>query len=232
MIDISQKIKNEINDLVAIGNEVMRKGQSASSSIQGPELSQFSMWVTRIGNIITQLYGTNSQHYKNYQAIIDMDNFYIIHSKHNRQVSAIAGIIQSIQHDFQNDLIGSIRKILQADIFSDFLEMSEYLLNEGYKDAAAVIIGSVLEDTLRKLAESNGINTTKPNGKPLTLEPLNIELAKIDVYDKLTQKQITSWGELRNKAAHGHYDEYQKEQVQMMLLFIQQFCGSHLGKNS
>ena len=60
------------------------------------------------------------------------------------------------------------------------------------------------------------------------MEPLNIELAKAEVYDKLTQKQITSWGELRNKAAHGHYSEYEKEQVQMMLLFVQQFCGRHL----
>ena len=139
----------------------------------------------------------------------------------------MVGIILAVQHDFRNELINNIRQVLQADIFGDFLEMGEYLLNEGYKNAAAVIIGSVLEDSLRKLATSNGIDTIKPNGQPLTIGPLNIELGKGVIYDRLTQKQITSWGDLRNKAAHGHYSEYQKEQVQMMLLFVQQFCGEY-----
>jgi len=227
MSNLPEAIDTEINDLVSIGIEVMRKARHAQSSIEGPELAQISMWVTRIGNVITKLYGTSSQHYKNYQTTINDESFYYIHSNSWNQVSVLAGIIQAVQHEFQNDLINNIRQILQADIFSDFLEMSEYLLNEGYKDAAAVIIGSVLEDSLRKLANSNGIDTIKPNGKPLTLEPLNIELGKARIYDKLTQKQITSWGELRNKAAHGHYSEYQKEQVQMMLLFVQQFCGNY-----
>jgi len=230
MSNLPEAIDTEINDLVSISIEVMRKAKSAQSSIEGQELAQISMWVTRIGNVITKLYGTNSQHYKNYQSNLDNKYFYNIHSSNWSHVSVIAGIIQAVQHEFRNDLINNIRRILQADIFSDFLEMSEYLLNEGYKDAAAVIIGSVLEDSVRKLANSNGIDTIRPNGKPLTLEPLNIELGKTGIYDKLTQKQITSWGELRNKAAHGHYSEYQKEQVQMMLLFVQQFCGNYFIK--
>ncbi|NPD90716.1 MAG: hypothetical protein HGN29_18550 [Asgard group archaeon] len=231
MSNLPEAIDTEINDLVSISIEVMRKAKSAHSSIEGQELAQISMWVTRIGNVITRLYGTNSQHYKNYQSNLDNKYFYYIHSNNWSHVSVIAGIIQAVQHEFRNDLINNIHRILQADIFSDFLEMSEYLLNEGYKDAAAVIIGSVLEDSVRKLANSNGIDTIKPNGKPLTLEPLNIELGKAGIYDKLIQKQITSWGELRNKAAHGHYSDYQKEQVQMMLLFVQQFCGNYFIKS-
>ncbi len=231
MSSLQEAIGTDINDLVSISIEVMRKAKSAQSSIEGQELAQISMWVTRIGNVITRLYGTNSQHYKNYQRNLDNKYFYNIHSNNWNHVSVIAGIIQAVQHEFRNDLINNISRILQADIFSDFLEMSEYLLNEGYKDAAAVIIGSVLEDSVRKLANSNGIDTIKPNGKPLTLEPLNIELGKAGIYDKLIQKQITSWGELRNKAAHGHYSDYQKEQVQMMLLFVQQFCGNYFTKS-
>jgi hypothetical protein len=232
MSNLHEAIGAEINELVSIGNEVMRAAQSARDSIKGPELAKISMWVTRIGNVITNLYGTDSQHYKNYKTAIDEKYFYVIHSGDYSQISVMAGIIQAVQHELQNNLINNIRRILQADIFSDFLEMSEYLLNEGYKDAAAVIIGSVLEDSLRKLASSKGIDTINPNGKHLTLEPLNIELGKVGIYDKLIQKQITSWGELRNKAAHGHYSEYQKEQVQMMLLFVQQFCGNYLTKSS
>ena len=79
-----------------------------------------------------------------------------------------------------------------------------------------------------ELAISNGIEILKKNGSYFTMEPLNMELTKADVYDKLIQKQITSWGELRNKAAHGHYDEYDEKQVEMMLLFVQKFVSDHL----
>ena len=128
----------------------------------------------------------------------------------------------------ENDLLGNIKGLLQADIFADFLEIGEHLLAEGYKDAAAVTIGAVLEDGLRKLCDKNGIDTMRPNGSRLTIDPLNTELAKQAVYSKLTQKQVTSWAHIRNKAAHGEYDEYDKSQVKMMLLFVQGFAEQHL----
>ena len=125
-------------------------------------------------------------------------------------------------------MLGSIKGLLQADLFADFLEIGEHLLEEGYKDAAAVTIGAVLEDGLRKLCSKHGIETIKPNGSFMTIDPLNAELAKKNVYSKLVQKQVTSWAHIRNKAAHGEYEEYNKEQVQMMLLFVQGFAGQHL----
>ena len=45
-------------------------------------------------------------------------------------------------------------------------------------------------------------------GKPLTIDPMNVNLAKADVYLALTKKQITSWADLRNNAAHGNYGTY------------------------
>ncbi len=140
----------------------------------------------------------------------------------------MVGVAKTIKHDLENGLLVNFRAIAQADIFSDFLEMGEYLLQEGYKDAAAVIISSVLENGLRKLAEQNNVAVVTESGKQLTIDPLNAELAKREVYSKLIQKQITSWAHIHNKAAHGEYGEYNREQVQMMLLFVQNFVSEHL----
>lgn len=51
------------------------------------------------------------------------------------------------------------QKIIAAEIFSDFLEMAEHLLEQGYKDPAAVMIGSVVEENLRKFCVANKIDT-------------------------------------------------------------------------
>jgi hypothetical protein len=151
-----------------------------------------------------------------------------LHSTTYQLLFEILGILEAIKYELENGFIDDIQKLLQADIFADFLEMGEHLLKEGYKDPAAVIIGSVLEDALRKLAAVNDIATTNEKGKILTIEPINVELAKKEVYNQLVKKQITSWADLRNNAAHGHYDQYDSKQVEQMLQFVQTFASDYL----
>jgi len=125
-------------------------------------------------------------------------------------------------------LLVDLRRLLQADIFADFLEMAEHLLTEGFKDAAAVLIGGVLEDTLRRLSQSKELSVINSQGKPLTIDPMNVGLAKADVYQALTKKQITSWADLRNNAAHGNYSKYTASEVKEMLLFVQRFSADFM----
>jgi hypothetical protein len=101
-------------------------------------------------------------------------------------------------------------------------------VHEGYKDASAVLLGGVLEDSLRKLANSKGVTITSPAGKPLTIDPLNVALAKAGAYNALVQKQVTTWANLRNDAAHGQFVKYEAEQVRQMLLFVQKLCSDYL----
>ena len=229
MNQTDKKIDNEVSSLIDAGKRILNVAVSTSSRIKGEDLSEVTSWVVRLGQLIRRLYGENSQHYESYKSALATTQFYNLHSNHNAHFSQMLGLATTIKHDLDNGLLVNLKTLIQADIFADFLEMGEYLLNGGYKDAAAVIIGSVLEDGLRKLAERNYVAITNDQGKPLTIEPLNNELAKKEVYSKLVQKQITSWAHIRNKAAHGEFTEYNKEQVQMMLLFVQNFTSENLG---
>lgn len=178
--------------------------------------------------MIRRLYGQGSQYDQNFQRVVGMRNFTAMHGNHFAHVSELAGILKGLQHDFKSGMLFDLRKLLQAEIFADFLEMGEHLLESGYKDAAAVLLGAVLEDSLRKIAQSSGVATTAANGKPLTIDPLNVAIAKAGVYGPLVQKQITTWANLRNDAAHGNFSKYDTEQVRQMLLFAQKFCADFL----
>ncbi len=96
--------------------------------------------------------------------------------------------------------------------------MAEELVSKGYKDAAAVIAGSALEEHLRKLAGRYGITTAR-GGRPVKAATLNDKLAATEdaSYTKLTQKTVTASLDLRNNAAHGHYDKYDKAQVEAII---------------
>ena len=136
------------------------------------------------------------------------------------------GILSAVREELAGGWLNTTRGLVSAEIFSDFLEMAQYLLEEGYKDPAAVVAGSVLEEHLRQLCQKHDIPTAvtkQDRPQPKKADALNADLAKEQVYNKLDQKNVTAWLDLRNKAAHGKYQEYTKEQVSLMLQSLSDF---------
>lgn len=218
----------ELNELVAIGDRLVGIAASADSAIKGRDLADIMAWVTRSGHLIRKVAGEGSAYDLAFVQARGTQGFSFIHSGNCEQISEIQGALKGLQHALGAGLLQDLRLFLQADIFADLLEMAEHLLSEGYKDAAAVLISGVLEDTLRKLSQANNLPLVGSNGKPLTIEPLNVNLAKADVFQPLTKKQITSWADLRNNAAHGDYGKYGVAEVREMLLFVQRFCADFM----
>ena len=104
----------------------------------------------------------------------------------------MAGILKALREAYRAGYLSSVEESVHADVFSDFVEMADHLLAEGYKDPAAVVIGSTLEGHLRKLAMKNGIAPDNA-GRPKKADQLNADLAGASVYSKLDQKSITAW---------------------------------------
>jgi hypothetical protein len=134
------------------------------------------------------------------------------------------GILKALRADYEADYLSSVEELIHADIFSDFLEMASYLLKEGYKDPAAVMIGGVLEEHIRKLCNKHNILTTS-SGRPKKTDTLKDELASAGIISKLDQKNVTAWLDLRNKSAHGKYSEYTQQQVELLHQSVQDFLS-------
>lgn len=58
----------------------------------------------------------------------------------------LPGILSALRTDYAAGRSHSIQELIHADVFGDFLEMADHLLEEGYKDPAAVLAGGVLEE--------------------------------------------------------------------------------------
>lgn len=86
-----------------------------------------------------------------------------------------------------------------------------------------VLAGSVLEEHLRKLGEKHGVDTQRPDGSAKKADAINADLGKADAYNKLEQKSVTAWLDLRNKAAHGHYGDYDVAQVEALIRDVRSF---------
>lgn len=126
------------------------------------------------------------------------------------------GILRGLRADVAAGYVTSVRELIHADVFTDFLDMADHLLAEGYKDPAAVLTSGVLEEHLRQLCQKHSVDTevqTPAGLKPKKAEVMNQDLAKAGAYSVTDQKQVTAWLDLRNKAAHAKYAEYTKDEV-------------------
>lgn len=169
-------------------------------------------------SFIENLYSSKHNYYK------DFDQRVKGHSL--AEAESGINILTAIKTEIENDWLLTIKELVSSEIFADFLEMSKHFLDLKYKDPAAVMIGSTLEEHLRQLCSKHSvISTFEKNGDliPKKANLLNADLVKNGAYGVLEQKNVTAWLDLRNRAAHGNYDEYSIEQVDLMYQGVSNF---------
>lgn len=142
-------------------------------------------------------------------------------------VQELPGALEALKYDYENGYLNSLTQLVHASVFADFLEMSQHLLDGGYKDPAAVLSGCVPEEHLRKLCDANSIPVDDPSGRARKADVLNADLAKANVYGKLDQKNVTAWLDLRNNAAHGKFSAYDAAQVALHIQSVRDFLSRH-----
>ncbi len=142
------------------------------------------------------------------------------------QVPHQIGVAKALLSDIENDYLTSFEETIHGDLFADYVEMAAHLVENGYKDPAAVLAGSTLEVHLRQLCKKHDV-AAEPDGKMKKTQTLNQDLAQAGAYTKFYQKSITAWLDIRNNAAHGEYKEYTKDQVKLLIAGIRDFINRH-----
>ena len=136
----------------------------------------------------------------------------------------MVGVLRALRREYDEGYLTTVKGLVRAEVFADFLGMAEHLLEQDYKDPAAVLVGGVLEEHLRSLCADRSI-PTETSGRPKKADAMNAALFRASACNKLDQKNVTAWLDLRNKAAHGSYDQYTQEQVRMMLFGVTEFTA-------
>lgn len=212
---MKNSIETQLSTIIKEHEEAISKSDYDDAS-DVLSLTNATDLLTRSISAIIRASGNKSEYYK---VVTDI-------SKQNNHewglLCKVIGVVKALLADIKNDYLTSFEELIHGDIFANYLEMSSHLLENRYKDASAILIGTTLEVHIRNLSDKYGIPNTR-HGRPLKADHLNAELEKMNVYNKLDQKNVTAWLDLRNKAAHGKYDEYDMSQVQLYLASIRDF---------
>jgi hypothetical protein len=200
-----------------------RATESKHQDLSGISRVDISELNTILSSTVERLAPTNSRYIQDERRLVkdnQITNGFI--------AAPLAGILKALLSDYKAGYTKKIEDIVSGDVFSDFLEMAEYFLDNKYKDAAAVMAGGVLEESLRKLCLKYDIDINDEKGKPKRADRLNADLTKVEAYSKMDQASVLSWLKLRNHAAHGEYNKYTLEQVALILQGVRDFVARQL----
>jgi len=217
-----ESIKAKFEALLAEGQQILQKSGWNGRQYQSfPNHVDYTRWRTQAINLIERVCGRSSTHYQDIRILAD-DQKTNLNSSYFKDYF---GILEGTYADYKDGFLVQIRHLVRAELLDDFLAQAGALLKQGYHVAAASLAGAVLEDTLRKLCDKNSIAYDPAKS---SLNILNTELARAEVYDKLVQKKITAEADLRNSADHGQFDQVKREDVEDMISWVRRFVEEHL----
>lgn len=163
-------------------------------------------WRVKARHLLALVGGVESQHFKQF---IESEKPQSMRTNHE-MLLALRAIFWAAREDYEGGYLNSFKVLVQSEVFDSELEQATELLSSGYTLAAAVVAGVVLETGLREMCTENGIAVGK-------LDKMNADLAKAGVYNNLVQKRVTALAGIRNSAAHGHGDQFSREDVASMI---------------
>ena len=180
-LDLQKRFLSQLDHVISISDKINCKSDRGVQKI-----------ISMSCSAIEQISGRNSMYTRLMKNTLARrsDN---IHTPNDQsfKVDPLIGIVEALREDIKAGFVQSVEEIIRGELFTDFLDMASHLLEEGYKDPAAVIAGGAIEAHLRQLCEKNSIDTnvsTHSGVRPKKANQMNADLVKIDVYSKLDQK--------------------------------------------
>lgn len=216
-------LKKKFEKLIIDGERIISEiglSKDGHGLYSNPNPVIYTSWKAEALNLIVKTIGKDSEHYAefiNIQREYKSDLPYLNFPRY-------LGVLKGLFNDFNEGLLVDIRYKIRAELVDDYLEQAKILLDDGYYIPSASLAGAVLEDTLRKISDKNQISYL-PKTK---IDSLNIELAKNGIYNKLTQKLITAYADIRNNADHGNFKSVKKADVDDMIKWIYKFVSENL----
>lgn len=148
-------------------------------------------------------------------------------SQHDTASNLIPWLIarlRAVREDLELGFLDDLGEQIAGEIASDYMSQAEELLGECEATThsyvpAAVLAGAVLERHLRHICQlqTPPICISKTNGKPKTLDPLISDLAKAGALTSPQAALLRGYAAIRNKAAHGDWADFSKEDVENMV---------------
>lgn len=215
-------------ELEELAKKVSASAWQAFGGVAYVDMALLSEWRSQSLTLLRQVMPNAGPFAEQLDAFVKADNKRVVFDR-------LHGIFKGAMQDFKAGMFDNLKLEIESSVSCDFLGQANALLNDGEQVdysylPAAVLIGAVLEKTLRSLCENANpkIETVNENGRVKKMSAMIVDLKKAGVINEIRSRQLETWNAIRNSAAHGKLDEFTKEQVSAMLQGVQDFMAQQM----
>lgn len=211
----NERLKGGLIALIAKGETLLETGKYDRDLYATYVDSRLQAeWSSQAITRLMQFFGSDHTYTARFKSEVSGTNDY--------QIRRGLGVLQAALDDVEQGYLEPVRELAVAEVFSGLLDQADHLLENSYATPAASLAGAVLENGLRSLATRKGVTVRARDN----LQSLNSKIADKGVYNRLQQKQVTVWIDVRNAADHGRFNDFTAEHVVEMIKGVRSLLSS------
>jgi len=191
---------------IGSGGQTMFNKESYQYWVPTKRIPEFRSWLTSASNLIHFLVPSESPLAQECGSIMASND--LKKGVGSKEVVLMLGLLIGAKDEWDHGFLGKIEYIVAGATFDDFLDHAAEYHRGNKKIEAAVLSCAVLEDTVKKIAEKNGIQT---GGK--ALDPLINALVTAQVFTKVKGKRVRAYAGVRNHALHAEWEKFEISDV-------------------
>ncbi len=222
-MSVEQQIKDRIVELIDQGSSLRQGNRNTFNMVRDQHHSaECAGWIAAALNVVQLvIYNPASA----YRLRADEIAKRKVGARINSDVGEFVALLENLRQDIDKGLLASIVNVVRAETFDDFLDHAKAYLREEKKQEAGVIAGVVFEDSLRQVCRQYGIDE-----KGQRLDSLINELARRQVLTQVKAKRARVAADVRTKATHAQWDEFDLKDVGVTVDFTEEFISNQLDK--
>ncbi len=132
---MQEKLLNRLEQLENLGKATLATVSSDGYGGRYVDSGKANGFKAASLSFIERVYGKDHSYYDSFNTSVD--------GYYPSDIESGLEILSSIRQEIEGNWLFTFKGLVAAELFADFLEMADHLLELGYKDPAAVIIGSV-----------------------------------------------------------------------------------------
>ena len=176
-------------------------------------------WATSCQSLIKAVYGEESPHYTIFSERLRSCKGSL------SSIQILTGVLASAKEDFEGGFVFNADLKISGEVFGDFVVLAKESLAGGYKDVAAVLVTAALEDSLKRYARANGLETDDR-----TMPEVINALKSKGLVSGASKSLLDSMPRMRNAAMHAEWAKISDLDVSSVIGFVEQFLLKNFGQ--
>ncbi|WP_026966185.1 hypothetical protein [Algoriphagus terrigena] len=172
-------------------------------------------------SVLDNVYGKNSSHLKELLLVnnkILTIKYKSVDGRDALLLKSIIGILSNLIYEIENGLLTSIEKKISKEILTDFVSFSKEQFGNGDLKISSVLICAALEDSLKRIAEINGLDVDRKS----MAQVVNALKSK-SLIQKSVGTLLGNYTDLRNRVFHADWGNFDKSEIGSLIGFTEQF---------